>query len=55
MPTMARPEYEVRCPECDQPAVEVTRRRAEDYILELAGTCKLGHIWTTRWFTAEAL
>lgn len=51
---MSAPEHHF-CPAdgCHLPAVEVAVREVDKYLHELTGTCKRGHIWTTKWF-AEA-
>lgn len=40
------------CPEptCQLPAVHTYSRDLGDYLHEQTGTCKQGHIWTTKWF-----
>ena len=41
------------CPECALEASQETTREIDDHIHELTGSCKHGHLWTTKWFAAR--
>lgn len=48
---MTRPA--ATCPECALPATQESPRDIDEYTHELTAVCKLGHIWTTKWFATE--
>lgn len=48
MPTEVR--HGPTCPACGNEAVQVCTRRDGPYMHSLDAVCKLGHVWSTRWF-----
>ena len=48
-----REKEEPTCPACGLEATQSNRRDLDEHTHELTAVCKLGHIWTTKWFASE--